>query len=853
MNLAIEPATEYADLEIRILERLDAGYPVELTLNGEQEFPRGYLAADVLPWVPSASPTEDGERLFRLLFADERLSAAWAEIRGQTPLRRVHLRIDPSAPELHAIPWELLREVGPNQPPQTLAATVATPFSRDLAGKWRPIEPVAARPIKLLVAIVNPDHLADYGLPPIDVDAEQRAIRAALAELSASEVKLDFLPPPVTLSSLEAALKNGGIHVLHIVAHGMYHPQRRRAILFLADDANGVARVGEEAFAEMLARQRESLRLVFLASCQSATRSPADAFRGFAPQLIAAGVPTVVAMQDLVPVETARAFANTFYRQLLRHGLVDVAANEARSLLMSGDLAGSWSAPVLFSRMPAILAPSPSTLPWWKRLRQNPVITRTIAITSALFAIVSAIALVLGLTGDISTARQPGGVLHPFWPAPTDTPTPVPPMASGFNVAVARFTTQDAHGQFVATNESTELSEWLFTAIKKGADQLPSSLRVDLREPAIIGVIDGADRQARAKRAAEVASRHNATMLIYGVVTQTATGYQVEPEFYVADQAFGYGSEVAGSNRLGQPVAFVPPIDPASLATINAQLYGRSQALQHIVGGLAQFYIRRYEQAWAEFQEAATTAPPESQAVLQTLIGAAKLRAYDQEVDPTQRDLLLSQASEAFSQSYQLDRGYARSYLGLGAVALAQAQAGPGQAVDVAKLLEASRWYSDSLGAADQPPTAYVPIKAAYGLGQAHLLGVDRHLAGWSADEARRLFQQVTQAYDSDQALDLAWFAGHAHASLGRLAAYSKDWPAMAAEYHKAIDILRDIPNPPARWLALYWSSLGFAEARQQHLDQARLAYENALKIGAGAVPPEKLKEWQTARDQLGQ
>jgi hypothetical protein len=35
--------TAYADLEIRILERQAQGYPVEITLNNEQEFPRGSL------------------------------------------------------------------------------------------------------------------------------------------------------------------------------------------------------------------------------------------------------------------------------------------------------------------------------------------------------------------------------------------------------------------------------------------------------------------------------------------------------------------------------------------------------------------------------------------------------------------------------------------------------------------------------------------------------------------------------------------------------------------------------------------------------------------------------------------
>ena len=37
--------------------------------------------------------------------------------------------------------------------------------------------------------------------------------------------------------------------------------------------------------------------LVFLASCETAKRSPKDAFRGTAPQLVAAGLPAVIAMQ----------------------------------------------------------------------------------------------------------------------------------------------------------------------------------------------------------------------------------------------------------------------------------------------------------------------------------------------------------------------------------------------------------------------------------------------------------------------------------------------------------------------------------------------------------------------------
>jgi tetratricopeptide (TPR) repeat protein len=835
----------YADLEIRILERQGAGYPVELTLDGEQEFPRGYLSPDLLPWVPSATPAEDGERLFQLLLADDRLRAAWAEVRGQTPLRRVHLRIDESAPELHALPWELLRELGSGVPPQTLAATVATPFSRDLAGKWLSVTPVAERPVKLLVVIANPNDLADYRLPAIDVAAEQRSIEAAVAGLGEGLLELSFLKPPVTLARLEAELKAGGAHILHIVAHGMYHPQRARAILFLADEANQVQRVGEEAFAEMLARQRETLRLVFLASCQTATRSPADAFRGFAPQLISAGVPAVVAMQDLVPVETARAFTATFYRQLLDHGLVDLAVNEARSILMSGDMAGSWSVPVLFSRVPAgrLVVGTTSRL---QRLRQHPAVARLLVIRNMILAVVGLIALVLGLSVDIDAARQSGGILHPILPAPAPTPTPIPPMPSGFNVAVAQFTMRDATGKLVSTDASRELSDWLFDAIKQETEQLPAPLRANPRAPNVIGPIVGEDRANRAAAAAQIASAQNITVLIYGVVSKSADGYQVDPEFYVTDQSFAYGSEIAGSNRLGLPVAFTLPLEPGTQLEINKTLNARAQALKYLVTGLANYQVRYYDTAWSAFRDAANVADwpdIEGKEVVYLLIGAAKLRVYDEATDPAQRAQALVEASQAFSQTVRLNRDYARGYLGLGTVALEQAQGAAG--IDAAKLAEAARWYTASLHATDRPAASYVQVKAAYGLGQVHLAGVEHQQPGWSREQAHQYFTQVIQAYAEKHTPALALTASQAYGNLGWLAGRAGDWPAMAAECHKAIDILTGMPKPSRQWLARYWSWIGIAEKQQEHRDTARDAFRKAIELGTGSVDAEELADWQ--------
>jgi hypothetical protein len=340
----------YDNLEIRILARQDEGYPVEITLAG-QEFPRGYLAPDIVPWVESPSPEKDGERLFESLFADVSLKVAWATATGQSPRRRIRLRIDDDAPELHTLPWELLRDTT-GIIPHTLAADSDTPFSRYLPGQWVPRGLIATRPIRMLVALVNPDDLEEgHNLAALDVETESHIVREALAGLEGSQVDVIFLPLPVTLGALNAELRKG-YHILHYVGHGRYSPAQECTFLYMADEENQTVTVRDTELAEMLTLQGDHLRFIFLASCQTARSSPTVAFRGLASQIIAAGVPAVLAMQDLVSVAMARELTATFYRQLLTHGLVDVAVNQARAAVITKKLLGSWGTAALFSRLP---------------------------------------------------------------------------------------------------------------------------------------------------------------------------------------------------------------------------------------------------------------------------------------------------------------------------------------------------------------------------------------------------------------------------------------------------------------------------------------------------------------------
>ena len=169
-------------------------------------------------------------------------------------------------------------------------------------------------------------------------------------------MELIQLPQPCTLSAIDAALAEG-CHILHLIAHGTYHAARDESYLYLADELNQLDLVSADQFAALLARRladvdqryEEKLRLVFLASCETAKRSSKDAFLGVAPQLVTAGVPAVLAMQDLVPVQTSRTFSGSFYTSLLRHGQVDRATNDGRAAILTANLHGA-AIPVLFMR-----------------------------------------------------------------------------------------------------------------------------------------------------------------------------------------------------------------------------------------------------------------------------------------------------------------------------------------------------------------------------------------------------------------------------------------------------------------------------------------------------------------------
>lgn len=344
MNQIVSPET-FLDLEIHVLPLRKDAYPVELIVAREQSF-RGEMTADLDPSILyPADLRVTGQALFHALLKSPDLQRGWDQAIGRSQKRRIRLNIDPAAPELHKLPWELLCD---NE--GWLAATAGTPFSRYLPVERPWGRPARQQPFRLLVALSNPVDLAERypRLAPVDLEAERRTIEDSLSGPDRS-VQVEFLNPPVTLARLETRLQEG-FGGLHITGHGALNPLTNSTAVLLQDETGKIKLAVDEQVSNLLARLPDPPRLIFLMACESSTRSSADAFTGLAARLVRDGVPAVVAMQGAISMSSGQSLAGAFYRRLAAHGQVDLAVNEARSTLITANRPDAHL-PVLFMRL----------------------------------------------------------------------------------------------------------------------------------------------------------------------------------------------------------------------------------------------------------------------------------------------------------------------------------------------------------------------------------------------------------------------------------------------------------------------------------------------------------------------
>ena len=380
------------DLLLRIRDRPgeEEGYPVEALLS-DGSFFRDTMKLDLIE-LQAADNRRDiqsyGRQLYESLFTGW-IGHAYESARAHEETKtRVRLWLDSGDPALQAVKWERLCYYY-NDQFLPISVVGASAFSRYAGLGVAEPQPIAERPIKVLVAISNPTTLnaANEALAPLAVGDEVASLLAALGGLveqgqmsitllagqserkqlsRALLQKLEKLNCTVvgeatTLDSIARRLSEA--HIFHFVGHGAFGAsQNTTAILLEKEDGSGEW-VNAASLVSTLTAGAALPHLIFLASCETARRDGSHPYVGLAAQIVQAGVPAVVAMQETITLDGARQLAGDFYRELLQDGVVDAALNVARARLYNDGPAkhGDWSTPVLFMRLRTgrLFAPDP--------------------------------------------------------------------------------------------------------------------------------------------------------------------------------------------------------------------------------------------------------------------------------------------------------------------------------------------------------------------------------------------------------------------------------------------------------------------------------------------------------------
>src|SRR5271168_2976053 len=178
----------YADLEIAFRKRDERSYALGFRFNSPDDEAEQRSDSDPVIAIPVVEltgddPAEYAAKLNASLFTPE-VRGLFGRFRTaaqqQAAILRVRLAIESSAPELHAVHWETLRD--PDVPDAPLFMGEQTVVSRFLSSgqDWRPIRLRPKSDLLALAVIPNPARASKYELAPIDVAAELALARQAM-------------------------------------------------------------------------------------------------------------------------------------------------------------------------------------------------------------------------------------------------------------------------------------------------------------------------------------------------------------------------------------------------------------------------------------------------------------------------------------------------------------------------------------------------------------------------------------------------------------------------------------------------------------------------------------------------
>jgi hypothetical protein len=351
----------YDDVDIRIFQEGDASRPESVSFYADMNVANtNHRCTGVLPcfpeekWLQITDTVQYGTELFRWLFPPKSeleavfLQARWRSEGTQRSSQakiRLKLWLDPASPSLHRLWWEAMYDPEREVP---LALTVA--FSRFHVSDRRAL-PVAARPLRMLLATSNPQGLDKFDCQPLDMSFEQELIQRATRGLGDSLATTQLTNP--TPEGLKEMLNELRPHIVYLNAQSIYDDDDDDSGRVLLPDHTGMAApVPFSDLVKIVAPSPDAApQFVFLTMPSKAEVDFYHSLSTLGRRLVESGTQAAVALQAPMAEQGFENFIPQFFEVLGRRGVIDEAMMLARSRIYEPGH-WSWSFPVLYMSTP---------------------------------------------------------------------------------------------------------------------------------------------------------------------------------------------------------------------------------------------------------------------------------------------------------------------------------------------------------------------------------------------------------------------------------------------------------------------------------------------------------------------